>query len=202
FPQILQAFAAFRERHPDAVLYLHTELTGRNGGVNLPVLVESLELPQGSVLFADQYRYQFDPYSPELMGKVYSTFDVLLNPAKGEGFGLTPLEAQACGTPVIVTDFSAMKEVCGAGWKCEYDLEWTPQLSWQANPRVVDIVDALGRCYSLPEPTRSDLSAQAVEHAAQYDADRVMQKHFLPAMEEVAERFADREPQTLKAVAA
>jgi glycosyltransferase involved in cell wall biosynthesis len=53
------------------------------------------------------------------MAKIYSAMDVLLNPAMGEGFGITVLEAQACGTPAIVTDFSAMTEVCGGGLACE-----------------------------------------------------------------------------------
>ena len=30
----------------------------------------------------------------------------------GEGFGIPIIEAQACSTPVIVTDFSSMPERC------------------------------------------------------------------------------------------
>lgn len=199
FPAILQAFAAFRQRHSDAVLYLHTEMSGRCQGISLPVLVKSLGLPEGSVLFTDQYRVQFDPYSPALMSQVYSAFDVLLNPSAGEGFGLAPLEAQASGTPAIVTDFSAMKEVCGVGWKVEYEPEWTGQLSWQARPKVEDILVALEQCYGLSSSLRQELSEQAVEHASQYSADRVLKEHFLPALEQVTERFVDREPVELRA---
>lgn len=199
FPEALQAFAEFRKRHDDAVLYLHTEMLGKSEGVALNVLVESLQLPEGSVLFADQYRVQFEPFAPSLMAKVYSGLDVLLNPARGEGFGLTVLEAQACGTPAIVTDFSAMSEVCGAGWKVEWDREWSGQLSWQARPKVPDILESLEHAYRMPDGTREALSAQAVEHAAKYDADLVMDEHFLPALEAVQERFAAREPQEVAA---
>lgn len=201
FPQILQAFAEIRKRHENAVLYLHTEMTGRTEGISLPVLIEALGLPEGSVRFTDQYRYQYDPYSPSLMAKIYSAFDVLLSPSAGEGFGIPVLEAQACGTPAVVTDFSAMREVCGAGWKVEWEREWTGQLSWQARPKIADIVEALKASYTLPTSTRDALSQQAVEHAAKYDADLVTREYFLPALERVRERFAEREPVKLEAVA-
>jgi glycosyltransferase involved in cell wall biosynthesis len=73
--------------------------------------------------------------------------DVLLNPAMGEGFGITVLEAQACGVPAIVTDFTAMREVCGAGWHVKHQPYWTGLGSWQAIPDVDDIVSALEECY-------------------------------------------------------
>ena len=113
-PQIVEAFAAFRARHDDAILYLHTDLGGSyQEGVDLAPLLHAFGLDPEIVRFPDQYRYQFDPFGEEYMADVYSSFDVLLNPAMGEGFGLPVLEAQACGVPAIVTDFTAMSEVCG-----------------------------------------------------------------------------------------
>ena len=85
------------------------------------------------------------------MADVYSSLDVLLNPAMGEGFGLPILEAHACGVPAIVTDFTAMSEVCGAGWKVGYDRVRTPLRAWQAWPNVEEIVESLEQCYGLAE---------------------------------------------------
>lgn len=199
FSEILQAFAQLRKRHSDAVLYLHTEITGVSDGVPLPTLIEAVGLPEGSVLFCDQYRQRFNPLPPEVMAKVYSGCDVLLNPARGEGFGVPIIEAQACGTPVIVTDFSAMSELCGAGWKVDWEREWTGQLSWQARPDIHDILEALNMCYQLSATTRAQLSKQAVKFAAGYDADVVTRDYFLPALEEVQRRLREREPQTVAA---
>ncbi len=40
-PQIIEAFALFRQRHPEALLYLHTEETGAyNEGYDLPPLID------------------------------------------------------------------------------------------------------------------------------------------------------------------
>ncbi len=200
FEEAIRAFAALRRRHDDAVLYLHTEIHGQEAGVNLPALIQAVGLPEGSYCFTDQTRYQFDPIPPSLMAKVYSGLDVLLNPAAGEGFGIPVLEAQACGTPAIVTDFSAMREVCGAGWKVKYDQTFTPQLSWQARPDIADIAEALDDAYRLPAAGRRALSERAVSHAATYDADLVAEQYFLPALEEVQARIEAR-PKPLRAAA-
>jgi len=43
----------------------------------------------------------------------YNAADVFVYPSLYEGFGLPPLEAMACGTPVIVSDVSSLPEVVG-----------------------------------------------------------------------------------------
>jgi glycosyltransferase involved in cell wall biosynthesis len=187
--EMIEAFAAFRARHDDALLYLHTELDGRQSGTHLPSLLDDLGVDPGSVVVVDQYRYLLDPFPPEEMAAIYASFDVLLNASMGEGFGLTVLEAQACGIPAIVTDFTAMSEVCGAGWKVGYERHWTDQASWQARPHVDELVAALDECYGLDAAARRDLSARAREHALRYDADRVLDEHWLPALAEVARRL-------------
>jgi glycosyltransferase involved in cell wall biosynthesis len=46
---------------------------------------------------------------------LYCAADVLVAPSLHEGFGLTPLEAMACGTPpVIAADAGALEEVTGS----------------------------------------------------------------------------------------
>ena len=145
--EMIEAFAVFRARHDDAVLYLHTEVEGQHQGTHLPSLLEELGVDEDAVLVVDQNRYLFNPFTPEELAATYSTLDVLLNASMGEGFGLTVLEAQACGVPAIVTDFTAMSEVCGAGWKVGYERHWTDQASWQARPRVEEIVESLEACY-------------------------------------------------------
>lgn len=44
---------------------------------------------------------------------LYNAAQCLVHPAFYEGFGLPPLEAMACGTPVIVSNVSSMPEVVG-----------------------------------------------------------------------------------------
>jgi len=44
---------------------------------------------------------------------LYNESKLFLFPSFYEGFGLPPLEAMACGTPVITSNISSMPEVCG-----------------------------------------------------------------------------------------
>jgi len=57
--------------------------------------------------------------------KVYNLASLFIYPSFYEGFGLPPLEAMACGTPVIISDVSSLPEVGGdATVYCNpYDVE-------------------------------------------------------------------------------
>lgn len=47
---------------------------------------------------------------PDLV-KIYNTFDLYVQYAICEGFGMPQVEAAACGVPVVATDYSAMEDV-------------------------------------------------------------------------------------------
>ncbi len=44
----------------------------------------------------------------------YQVLDLFIAPQRWEGFGLTPLEAMACGVPVVATDVGAFSEIVTA----------------------------------------------------------------------------------------
>lgn len=49
--------------------------------------------------------------SPQELATIYTAADVFVNPSVEETFGMTPVEAQACGTPSIVYEDTACEEV-------------------------------------------------------------------------------------------
>ncbi|HYM66155.1 MAG TPA: glycosyltransferase family 1 protein [Patescibacteria group bacterium] len=55
--------------------------------------------------------HHLDNLGPSDLPAIYNLARVLAHPAWYEGFGLPPLEAMACGTPVIVSDASSLPEV-------------------------------------------------------------------------------------------
>jgi glycosyltransferase involved in cell wall biosynthesis len=49
------------------------------------------------------------------LANLYSGASLFLYPSLYEGFGLPPLEAMACGTPVLASNSSCIPEICGSG---------------------------------------------------------------------------------------
>lgn len=130
--------AAFRRRHqlrPDYLLYV--------GGIdrrkNIPFLLEVAraviaEQPDVELVLAGRYRD--DPDFPALVERIqraglersvrlagyiseeelpalYSGAAMFLYPSLYEGFGLPPVEAMACGAPVVAANRTALPEVLG-----------------------------------------------------------------------------------------
>ena len=190
FPQALQAFAVFQQSHPDAHLFLHTEMSGLRGrgpnqGINLFDLAERFEIKPESLHWTDPLRLE-NGVPTEYMVGLYNATDVLLNPSYGEGFGVPIIEAQACGTPVIVSDWTSMPELCGSGWIVGGDLVWHTvpdggaDSFWMA-PSVANIIEALGQAYEQRDS--KELRAQARVFAESYDADLVTEIYWKPVLD-------------------
>ncbi len=184
FPQSLMAFSEFHRSHPDARLYLHCEMTGRPGlenGVNLVRMLDQFEIPADAVMITNQLAMDAGIQQHE-MAALYSSFDVLLNPSYGEGFGIPIVEAQACGTPVIVTDWTAMPELVGAGWAVGGDPWYDPDHeAFYRAPAVGEILAALEQSYEARGDM--DIRGAAREFALEYDADKVTADYWVPALD-------------------
>lgn len=64
------------------------------------------------------------PVADEELADLYRAASVVAHPARYEGFGLTVLEALACGSPVVVSNTGALPEVVGdAGIVVHPDVE-------------------------------------------------------------------------------
>jgi glycosyltransferase involved in cell wall biosynthesis len=59
-------------------------------------------------------RVHFTDYiADDELPAVYNLASAFVFPSRYEGFGLTPLEAMACGTPVVSSDAASLPEVVG-----------------------------------------------------------------------------------------
>jgi glycosyltransferase involved in cell wall biosynthesis len=188
FPQAIQAFSAFRQDHPDALLYFHTEMTGKRGqgpneGVDIIGLCERFEVPPSAVAFTPQLEMELG-IPPSWMMCLYNCFDVLLSPSYGEGFGVPIIEAQACGTPVIVRTGRRCLS-WRAGWIVNGEPMWHPAPygggdSFWLSPFVGDIIQALELAYEARGD--EELRNEARAFALRYDADRVTEEFWKPAL--------------------
>jgi hypothetical protein len=174
------AVSIFMEDHPDARLYLHTERDGAMGGVHLPALLSSVGIPPEKVRFTEPFSYRMG-LPQEALAAMNTAADVVLTASLGEGFGIPTIEAQACGTRVITSSWSASRELVGDGWTVLGQPSWDAmQSAWWMVPNVGSTVDALVESYNAPRG-RSD---KAVKFAADYEADHVFKAHWTPILGE------------------
>lgn len=198
FGDMAAALAPFMRAHDDVYLYLHSLQMGHEA-MSLPVLLAANHLPPERIRWADQYLLKKSAIRDEDMAAIYSSLDVLAATSRGEGFGLPVLEAQACGTPVIASNWTAQAELVGdvwsaehmgaqrhpSGWLVDVDPDWDPrQAAFFGKPRIASIIAALEDAYARRgDPALRDA---AVAKAAAYRADRVFAEHWRPLLAEMA----------------
>jgi glycosyltransferase involved in cell wall biosynthesis len=107
-PRLIEAYARLPERlrreYPLVIAGRYQHL-GHPLYPDPRVTVQSLGL-ESNVVFTGQIREQDK-------APLYSAATLFAFPSLYEGFGMTPLEAMACGTPVVTSNRSALPEVVG-----------------------------------------------------------------------------------------
>ena len=179
FAESFLAVGMVMAKHSDVWLYLHTEPSTAMNGLDLRALLNATGVPMDRVAIVDTYSYRMG-IPKEALAAIYTASDVLLQPSRGEGFGIPAVESLATGTPVIVSNATAQAELCGDGWLVDVQPSWdAPQGSWFFTPLVPSIVDGLEAAYRRGRGR----SQKAIDFAAQYDADRVFDQYWRPALD-------------------
>jgi len=114
-PTMMEAFAIFtKETKAKACYYIHATPKRLNP--------ESYDLALIKDTICDKYglnweriRFKAKDLTDEELAQVYNTMDVHLLTIMGGSFEMPIIEAGACETPTITTDFSAMPEIVGYG---------------------------------------------------------------------------------------
>jgi glycosyltransferase involved in cell wall biosynthesis len=203
-PQMLKIYKAFLDRNPDVKshLYLWTDVspsgTDTEGalaegtgtvGVNLLPEIGLLGLgervvwPDKTLIRAGIPEWLGDNYEGGWdMVKLYNACDVLLGTTGGEGFFLPGLEAQACGKPIIVTDYAASPEICAAGEIVhaeDYEILNTPGVRYVLAP-IDRTADALSRVMNHGEEY---YARRARAFAERFDWGIEMKRYWRPFLE-------------------
>ena len=174
YPEAIAGFAKFHEKHPNSMLYLHTDIEAGDG-LELLDICTACGLDHTAVKWTNQDSYLLG-MDGEFMRQLYQASDVLLNPAKSEGFGLPIVEAQACDTPVITNHHSAMPEVTRLGW-CLKPLqqEYNPLGQWFSVASIEDIAAALEDIYKNP-PSEQRRMQTSYDLIAEYNWQNVLRQ--------------------------
>lgn len=180
FGEALMAFAVFKQKVPNAYLYIHTEPKGIYGGFHLPRLAEACGLDMNSVIFPDPVDYRVGIEPTDLAG-FYTAADVCLQLSLGGGFEIPVIEAQACGTRVIATDWTGPKDLIAEdGFRVSGQLWWDEaQLAWWKTPSIASIVNQLENAYDVVKE-KGRHSETSRKFAKQFDSAKVWNHYWMP----------------------
>jgi glycosyltransferase involved in cell wall biosynthesis len=186
------ALAKFAKYHDDVLMYCHTdplEGTGRN----LHALKESLGVEK--ITYFPNASNVATGIEDEAMSHIYNMMDVYLQASKGEGFGIPIIEAEACGVPVIGTNWTAIPELIDGGWLLkDITREFTMQNSWEGACTPDEIVEYLEQAYQEKKSGAiEERKSKARAKAMDYDEALVFQNYWMPALEEIPGLLEQRE---------
>jgi len=126
--QLFFAFQGFLEKNPNSQL----EIIGRG---DYREFLEKLAVQLG---FSDKVIF-YGFVSEEDKVRILSEVDVVVNTSQKEGWGITNLEANACGTPVISANVPGLKDSVDSGNSgLLYEYGNIPELTEKLNSALLD----------------------------------------------------------------
>lgn len=102
--RLIEAFAKFAKDKDDVLLHLQMDW---NDVFGYPIgyLVNLYGI-------GDKIIQPFQVGMPrKQIPQIYNMWNISVNPTAGEGFGLTTIEAAACGKPTVITDYTTSREL-------------------------------------------------------------------------------------------
>jgi glycosyltransferase involved in cell wall biosynthesis len=101
--------------------------------------------------------------TPEELRQAYQTADVFCLPSRYEGFGLTVLEAMACGAPVVCSNIGSLPEVAGHAARL-------------VDPAIrTDLAQALAEVLTRPD-LAADLRRRGLDRVRQFTWQRTAEQ--------------------------
>lgn len=202
---IIEGYRLFRRTCPTALLYLHIPPIGQydiHQHLHDAGLIEGKDFVQ-----TDEVAFRKGHVTDKWMAGLYSSFNVLLSPSRGEGFCLPVLEAQACACPVIAGNWMATEQLVFGGIKIPKTVEADGVVMEVAERKLYRdlttgcelyryhvsadaIAELLTVFASQPAEWHEAEREKAFKGAQEYDIRKVVREFWEPTLERYAERIA------------
>ena len=184
FQEAMDAFKMFLQEEPKAMLYIHSN-PEFPGGFPFHQYAEFLGI-KDRVIYPQSYQMYFKT-TKEHMANIYNTFDVYLHPSASEGFGVPIIEAQACGIPAVVTDFTSMSELIipeDTGYHIAVGSKrFTGQGSYWGIPSIQSIYDSLVKVHKR---NGAEMGKKAREFIVKnFDTETVWKERWTPYLQDL-----------------
>lgn len=184
FQQVMDAFKIFLEKQPNSLLYIHTD-PDFPGGFPLKQYAEFLGI-SSRLAFPERYKQKYNT-SKEDMNLIYNSFDCLLSPSSTEGFCIPVIEAQACGVPAIVNDWTSMPELIKdgiTGYKVKNGYKvYYPIGSYVCFPDTQDLFEKMIQITTMDAKKTSEESRKWI--VDNFDQDMLFQTKWLPFLDRI-----------------
>lgn len=184
FNYAMEAFAEFNKKYPNSALYFHT-LLDQAGGFPIKNYAKTLGI-ESKIYHTKPYDMLYNMEQKD-MSDLYNIFDCYLAPSLNEGFGVPLIEAQACGVPVIATDFTAMRDLVEGGFKIKVSSKtYTPLLSYTAIPDTNHLIELMTKVYEMKPEERAKLGKKGRDFVVKnYDLEYVFNTYWKPFLEKL-----------------
>lgn len=194
----LVAFADFAKGAPDARIYIHSLVMrvaeGNTGLLDIHSLIGELGL-QDKFIAPAQDRYYANMLDDAYMVNAYNAIDVLLSATSGEGFGVPIIEAQACGKPVIVSNWTAMPELVGAGITVDAgQLFRNSRNAWWVRPNIAAISQSLEAMYATWKDEKekyAEMCTVARDFSLSYDSRLITERIIVPYLSNARDKMIE-----------
>lgn len=178
YPALVKALWPLMKKYSDIDVHFQCQDEGKGVGVRFQAMLSR------EAATVDPMRFHFPGMHSSYEGwpladlnVLYSAFDCFVSTSRGEGFGLTLLEAAACGIPIVAQNVSAIPEVVGPGGILlePAGLITTPagEDNWLPDPKA--FTNAIERLYGS-KGLRRDLGAAGAAHAKTFSWDFAAQR--------------------------
>jgi glycosyltransferase involved in cell wall biosynthesis len=178
----MRGFAMFHAKHPDSVLAIHAIEALKDGHV-IPRVAAHLGILD-AIAMSPQYELVCGMITPRMLADWYGALDVLVN-IGNEGFGLPAVEAQACGVPVILGDWTTGPDLVGDGWLVSGEPVWNEKhrADWYL-AHASSVADALEEAYDqAQDETAAGIGrSNARDNALSHEIGRVVREYWEPVL--------------------
>jgi glycosyltransferase involved in cell wall biosynthesis len=170
---LVNAFAEVTSARPESSTQL--VIAGGRGWLSGPLFDAIKKSPVRDRIVLTDYLHDDD------LRALYSACQAFVYPSIHEGFGLPPLEAMACGAPVVASRIPALEETTG-----EAALLFDPGSVDELTKRILKVLDN--------ESGRRELSAAGLRRAAEFTWKKTAEAT-LNVYEEALRKFRQRRAQ-------
>jgi glycosyltransferase involved in cell wall biosynthesis len=178
YPALVKALWPLMKKYKDIDTHFHCQDEGPQAGIRFQALLsrEAATVDPTRFHFPGLHS-SFEGWELQDLNVLYSAFDCFASTSRGEGFGLTLLEAATCGIPIVAQNVSAIPEVVGPGGILlePRDTLATPagQDNWLAD--IGAFTGAIERLYQS-KGLRRDLGEAGAAHAKTFSWDYAARK--------------------------